>query len=282
MDFRERRVTAQDGLSLYVRDYGDSNSARAPVLCLGGISRNSRDFEALAPRLAADRRVVCPDYRGRGRSDYDADWRNYNPVVYLRDVIDILTALDLHRVVVIGTSMGGLLSMGLAVARPGALCAVVLNDIGPEIDPAGLARIKTYLGGDGRRADWDDAIAFAKQNFHHSGLTSRDHWLRYAKRIYREDEGGGVRYDFDPAIVKPLQSAPNKPARLWPAFRALAPFPMLAIRGDLSDILSLETFERMAVEKPDLMTVTLAGVGHVPLLDEPLSVNAIDDFLDRL
>ena len=282
MAFRERRVTAQDGLSLSVRDYGDPNAARPTVLCLGGISRNCRDFEALAPHLAVDRRVVCPDYRGRGRSDYDADWRNYNPAVYLRDVIDILTALDLHRVVVIGTSMGGLLAMGLASARPGALCAVVLNDIGPEIDPAGLARIKGYLSGDGRRADWDDAIAFAKQTFQHSGLTSREDWLRYVKRIYREDEGGGVRYDFDPAIMNQLRSAPNKPARYWPAFRALSAFPMLAIRGDLSDILSLETFHRMAVEKPDLVSVSLPGVGHVPLLDEPLSVSAIDDFLDRI
>ena len=281
MDFRERRVSAQDGLSLYVRDYGDANAARPAVLCLGGISRNARDFEDLAPHLATDRRVVCPDYRGRGQSDYDADWRNYNPAVYLRDIIDILTALDLHRVVVIGTSMGGLLSMGLASARPGALCAVVLNDIGPEIDPAGLARIKTYLGGDGRRADWDDAIAFAKQNFQHGGLTSRDDWLRYVKRIYREN-GGGVRYDFDPAIVKPLQSAPDKPASYWPAFRALTPFPVLAIRGDLSDILSLETFERMAVENPDMVSATLPGVGHAPLLDEPFCVSAIDDFLDKL
>lgn len=282
MGFRERRITAQDGLSLYVRDYGDAIAARPPVLCLGGVSRNCRDFEALAPHLAARRRVVCPDYRGRGRSDYDADRRNYNPRVYLRDALDILTALDLHRAVVIGTSMGGLLAMALASARPGALSAVVLNDIGPEIDPAAIERIRTYLGGDGRRADWDEAIAFLKRNFSHAGLTSREEWLTFAKRIYREDAGGGLRQDFDPAILYQFKSSPAGPTTHWPAFRALRHFPVLAIRGDLSDILSLETFERMAAEKPDLMAITLAGVGHAPLLDEPESVSAIDDFLDRL
>lgn len=282
MVFRERRVTAQDGLSLYVRDYGDAIAARPPVLCLGGISRNSRDFETLAPHLAEKRRVVCPDYRGRGRSGYDSDPRNYNPSVYLRDALDILTALDLHRAVVIGTSMGGLLAMALAVARPGALGAVVLNDIGPEIEPSGIARIRTYLGGDGRRADWDEAIAFLKENFQHDGLTSRDHWLTIARRIYREDAGGGLRHDFDPAILKQLKSASIGPTSYWPAFHALRPFPVLAIRGGLSDILSRETFERMTAQMPGLTPITLAGVGHAPLLDEPQSVSAIDDFLAPL
>ena len=260
MESRERRVTAQDGLSLYLRDYGDPLSPRAPVLCLGGLTRNARDFEDLAPHLASHRRVVCPDYRGRGRSDYAPDWRPYTPVI--------------------GTSMGGLLAMALAVARPGALRAVVLNDIGPEIDPAGLARIKTYVGGDERPADWDRAVIFVKQQFIHDGLTSDDQWLNFAKRIYTEDQDGAIRLDYDPAISKPLGAAAT--ADYWPAFNALRQFPLLAIRGALSDILSLETFARMAREPPDLTAVTLAGIGHVPLLDEPQSVSAIDDFLAAL
>ncbi len=283
MEFRERRITAQDGLSLYVRDYGDVIAGRPPVLCLGGVSRNSRDFEALAPHLATRRRVICPDYRGRGRSDYDADRRNYNPRVYLRDVLDILTALDLHRVVVIGTSMGGLLAMALASARPAALGAVVLNDIGPEIEPAAIARIKSYLSADGRPADWDEAIAHLKRNFSHAGLTSRDQWLTFAKRTFREDAtGGGLRHDFDPAILNQFKSASSGTMNYWPAFRALRHFPVLAIRGELSDILSLGTFERMAALMPDLQSITLRGVGHAPLLDEPESVSAIDDFLAAL
>ncbi len=282
MTFRQRRITAQDGLSLYVRDYGDPIGAKPPVLCLGGVSRNSRDFEALAPLLAANRRVVCPDYRGRGRSDYDSDWNNYQPAVYLRDTLDILTALDLHRAVVIGTSLGGLLAMALASARPGAISAVVLNDIGPVIDPAPIARIKAYLSNDQRPADWDQAIAFIKQNFQHSGMTGRDAWLTFAKRIYREDADGGIRPDFDPGILKQFKSTSSRPTTHWPAYRALRDFPVLAIRGDLSDILTPETFTRMALEKPDLMTLTVAGVSHAPLLDEPESVSAINDFLDRL
>ena len=280
VEFCERRVTAQDGLSLYVRDYGDPLSPRPAVLCLGGLTRNARDFEDLAPHLATHRRVVCPDYRGRGRSNYDADWRHYTAAVYLRDILDILAALDLHRVVVIGTSMGGLLAMALAVARPGALRAVVLNDIGPEIDPAGLARIKTYVGGDERPADWDRAVIFVKQQFLHDGLTSDDQWLNFAKRIYTEDQDGAIRLDYDPAISKPLGAAAT--ADYWPAFNALRQFPLLAIRGALSDILSLETFARMAREHPDLTAITLDGIGHVPLLDEPQSVSAIDDFLAAL
>ena len=282
MDFRERRITTQDGLSLYLRDYGDPIAAPPPVLCLGGVSRNSRDFEALAPHLAANRRVVCPDYRGRGRSDYDPDTGNYHPSVYLRDVLDILTALDLHRAVVIGTSMGGLLAMALASARPAALGAVVLNDIGPVIEPAPIARIKSYLSADRRPADWDQAIAFLKQNFQHCGMTGRDDWLTFAKRIYREDADGGLRPDFDPGILAQFKSTSSKPVTYWPAWRALRDFPVLAIRGDLSDILTPETFARMAEEKPDLVTLTLSGVSHAPLLDEPQSVSAIDDFLDRL
>lgn len=282
MAFRERRITAQDGLSLYLRDYGNPISAHPPVLCLGGISRNSRDFEALAPHLAANRRVVCPDYRGRGRSDYDSDWNNYHPKVYLSDALDILTALDLHRAVVIGTSMGGLLAMALASARPGAISAVVLNDIGPVIDPAPIARIKSYLGADQRPADWDEAIAVLKRNFQHGGMTDRDAWLTFAKRIYREDADGGLRHDFDPGILSQFKSASSKPITLWPAYRALLKFPVLAIRGDLSDILTPETFARMTAEKPDLITLTLGGVSHAPLLDEPETVSAIDDFLSRL
>ena len=163
MEFRERRITAQDGLSLYVRDYGDALSSAPPVLCLGGISRNARDFEALAPHLAGKRRVVCPDYRGRGRSDYDSDWRNYQPIVYLRDVLDILTALDLHRVVVIGTSMGGLLAMagpvyGSALV-PGAPHFVV------AVGPRGMDW-STDGGATWRSADtltyW--AVGFASEN----------------------------------------------------------------------------------------------------------------------
>lgn len=279
--FRERRITAQDGLSLYVRDYGDPIAPRTPVLCLAGVARTCRDFDDLAPRLAADRRVVCPDYRGRGQSSYDSDWRNYHPRVYIRDMLDILTALDLHGVVVIGTSLGGLLAMGLAVARPVALAGVVLNEIGPEIDISGVRRIVAYMRANARQPDWDAAIAFLAQNYKHQGLTTRSQWLKLAERTFREGSDGKLRYDFDPAIVRQFETAVDSLPDYWPFYRALRQVPVLAIRGALSDVLSAATFDRMAEEKPDLARITVPGVGHVPLLDEPECVTAIDDFLER-
>ena len=146
MAYIERRITSNDNLSLYLRDYGDPADPRPAILCLGGLSRNSKDFASLAERVSADgRRVIAPDYRGRGRSDYDPDWHNYAPPVYLRDIQDMLAALNLHRVVVIGTSLGGILAMGMGAAMPTPLAGVVLNDIGPEIETEGLGHIVAYM-----------------------------------------------------------------------------------------------------------------------------------------
>ncbi|MFQ5958128.1 MAG: alpha/beta fold hydrolase [Alphaproteobacteria bacterium] len=277
--YRERRFTAQDGLSLYFRDYGDRLSPRTPVLCLGGLTRNSKDFDDLARRLAAKRRVVCPDYRGRGRSDYDADWRNYRPEVYVRDVLDLLTAAGLHRVVVVGTSLGGLLAMGLAVARPTALAGVVLNDIGPEVDGTGLANIVQYLRGHTPQPDWDSAVDYLKKNFRNLSISTDDEWITFARRLYKEGADGTLRHDFDPAIARPFGRRAGAQPNLWAFYGALRRVPTLAIRGGVSDILSADAFDRMAEVKPDLFRVTVPDVGHVPFLDEPECVEAIDDFL---
>ena len=278
--YRERRISASDGLGLYVRDYGDPLSPRTPLLCLAGIARTCQDFDDLAPRHAATRRVICPDWRGRGRSDHDPDWRNYHPRVYIRDMLDILTALDVHRVVVIGTSMGGLMAMALAVARPGALAGVVLNDVGPVIDLAGISRIITYLRAHARQPDWDGAIEALKGYYRHRDVTTREQWLKLAQRTWREGTDGVLRYDFDLAIGRQFDTATDALENCWPLYRALGHVPTLAIRGGLSDILSETTFERMAEEKPDLVRLTVPGVGHAPLLDEPECESAIDDFLE--
>src|SRR5215469_9759579 len=139
--FRDGFFTSQDGLRLYYRDYGDPLAARTPVLCLSGLARNSVDFDHVASRLAKDRRVICPDYRGRGRSAYDDDWRRYEPRTYVMDILDLLALTGIGRAVVIGTSLGGLLGMGLAALQPTLIAGLVLNDIGPELVPSGLARI---------------------------------------------------------------------------------------------------------------------------------------------
>src|ERR1043166_8100423 len=144
--YREATVSAQDGLALYYRDYGDALASKTPVLCLPGLTRNSADFAELAGRLSGERRVICPDYRGRGRSAYDRNWRNYDPRVYLSDIVQLLAAPGLHRVIVTGTSMGGVITMGFAVAKPPMLAAAIINDIGPDIQGGGLSRIFDYVG----------------------------------------------------------------------------------------------------------------------------------------
>ncbi len=280
--YRERRFSAQDGVSLYFRDWGDPISPGTPVLCLPGLARNCQDFDDLACRLAGERRVVCLDYRGRGRSDYDRDWTNYAPAVYLRDALDLLTATDMHRVVVIGTSLGGFLAMAMAVARPTALAGVVLNDVGPEINGASLGKLIEYVATYRPQPDWDSAAAFLKENFKRVGLTSYDDWMKIAKKTFREGADGVLRYDFDPNIAKNLAGAAEAVRSQWPLFRALAHVPTLAFRGADSDILGADTFARMAAEKPDLISVTVANRGHAPLLDEPECTGAIDDFLARL
>ena len=280
--YRERRFSAQDGLSLYFRDWGDPISPGTPVLCLPGLARNCQDFDDLARRLAGQRRVICLDYRGRGRSDYDRDWTNYAPRVYLRDALDLLTAIDVHRVAVIGTSLGGFLAMAMAVARPTALAGVVLNDVGPEIHGASLGKLIEYVATYRPQPDWDSAAAFLKKNFKRVGLTADDDWMKIAKKTFREGADGVLRYDFDPNIAKNLEGAAEAVRGQWPLFRALAHIPTLAFRGADSDILGADTFAQMAAEKPDLISITVANRGHAPLLDEPECTGAIDDFLASL
>lgn len=276
--YRERTYSAQDGLRLFYRDYGDPLSADVPVLCLTGLTRNARDYHELASRLAATRRVVCPDYRGRGRSAYDPNWRNYHPRCCLDDILQLLIAANLHRVVVVGTSLGGLLAMGLAIARPGALAGVVLNDVGPVIDTRGLDRIRAYVGRDHPQDDWDGAIAFVKQTFSTVGNKSEAEWRRLAEGTFRKGPDGKLHVDWDVALGRSLADPVVVPD-LWPLFRALRPFPVLALRGALSDVLSADTFERMQREHPALQQVTVAGVGHTPTLDEPEARHAFDAFL---
>jgi len=277
--YRERRYTAQDGLSLYYRDYGDPLSRRPPVLCLGGLARNSKDFHAFAGRLARARRVVCPDYRGRGRSDYDPDWRNYRPEVYGNDLFHLMAAADLHGVVVCGLSLGGLLAMGLSVTAPAQLTAVILDDVGPELGQAAIDRIRDYIGRDHPQPDWPAAVAEVKRLFPNLGLKDEAGWRRFAEATFRSGEDGRLHVDWDVSLAKALSHDRHD---LWVYYRALRPFPVLAFRGALSDVLSAETFARMAEVKPDLVRVTVPEVGHVPLLDHPQVEQAIDDFLARI
>lgn len=282
--YREGCFSAQDGLRLYFRDYpAPAGHARTPVLCLGGLSRNSKDFEVIAQRLSKHRRVVCPDYRGRGRSAYARDWRTYHPRVYLSDLVHLFSVARLHGFAVVGTSMGGLLAMGLASVVPGLVRGAVLNDIGPAFAEGSLDKIFRYVGQDAPQSDLESAVAFLREAFA-GEVAFRDEstWRHFAEGTFRRGDDGLLHVDWDPAIVEPLKRSLGELPDLWKVFAALGRVPVLALRGELSTVLSPATLEEMAVRHPGLRALTVRGVGHTPSLEEPEVVEAIDDFLADL
>jgi pimeloyl-ACP methyl ester carboxylesterase len=278
--WRDRYYASSDGLLLYYRDFPSPGSGRAPVLCLPGLTRNSRDFETTALRLKATRRVLCADLRGRGRSQYDPNWRNYHPGSYVADIALLLEDAGVERVILLGTSLGGYLSMVIAATTPRVAAGVILNDIGPEIDRDGLARIAAYVGRDATAGSWAEAAQRAREvNGHAFPELDDAQWLAFARRTWIESDGV-IRLDMDPRIGDAVRAAPAAAAPdLWPLYAALVPVPTLAIRGATSDVLSVTTFDRMLRDKPDLRRVTVPGRGHAPSLDEPACVEAIDAFL---
>jgi len=271
---------SQDGLRLFSRVYPGPTAAAPSVLCLHGLTRNSRDFEDLAGHLAGRYRVIVPDVRGRGLSARDPNFNNYQIPVYLADVLRLLAGLGAARVSIVGTSMGGLMAMVLAATQPALVAGIVLNDVGPEVDPAGLERIRGYVGKAPAVRDWAGAVAVVRMVYGSAwpGLDDA-RWEKLARASYRADAQGVPQADSDPLIAEPLKDTSKAAPDLWPLWGALAKVPILAIRGGHSDILSAATLERMKREKPDLTTLTVANRGHVPLLDEPECLKAIDEFL---
>jgi len=280
--FRERYFTAQDGLRLYYRDYGPHQGGRTTVLCLAGLTRNSRDFHDLAVRLSASRRVLAPDYRGRGRSDYDPDWRHYEARTYVDDARHLLAATNTDGAVIVGISLGGLVAMGLAVAAPSAVRAAVLDDIGPALETSGLGRILEYIRSPPPQPDWDHAVREMRRCFPTLSIKTDAGWLKFARGTYREGRDGRLYPDWDPDILKPFSNPDAVPGDLWALYRAMARIPVVAVRGGASDVLSEATFRRMKAEKPDLVQVTVPGVGHAPTLTEPAVSEALDAFFARL
>jgi pimeloyl-ACP methyl ester carboxylesterase len=269
-----------DGLRLFSRVYAAPSAGAPVVLCLHGLMRNSRDFEDLAPHLAARYRVIVPDVRGRGLSARDPNFNNYQIPVYLTDLLSLLTGLGIERVSIIGTSMGGLMAMVLAVMQPRLTARIVLNDVGPEIDPVGLERIRSYAGNSPPVRSWPEAVASVRGVYGAAwpGL-SDERWERIARLSYRENAQGIPEADADPLIAEPLKDTAAAAPNLWPLWGMLARVPILAIRGAQSDILSAATLARMQREKRDLKALTVANRGHAPMLDEPECVAAIDEFL---
>ena len=274
---------SHDGLGLYSRVYPGPEAGAPTVLCLHGLTRNSRDFEDLAPRLQQRYRVIAPDLRGRGFSARDPQIQNYQPAVYVQDIVALLDRMDAPRVAVIGTSLGGMLAMMLGFGQPGRIAGMVLNDVGPEIDPVGVERIKQYAGRLPPAGSWSVAVAQTQTMFGDAWPDLRgDRWAALARRGFRENAAGIVEVDADPGIGAALRAAPAAAPDLWPLWQALRDIPTLAIRGARSDILSAATFARMKNENPGLQQLEVANRGHVPLLDEPECIAALDGFLSRI
>ncbi|MGY6635887.1 MAG: alpha/beta fold hydrolase [Erythrobacter sp.] len=271
--------TSDDGLTLHYRDYpAPEGSTALPVLCLHGLTRNARDFAQLAEHLSAKRRVIVPEMRGRGMSDYSPNSDTYSPVTYVADVEKLLAEQGITRFLVVGTSMGGLMTMLMAHAAPGRMAAVVMNDIGPEVDPAGLSRISGYVGQGRSYPTWIHA-ARSLADVHGAAFPDYDldMWLEMAKRTMVVTQNGRISFDYDMAIAEPFAKPGNAaPPNLWLTFEALRDVPMLLVRGELSDLLSPDTVKQMQARNPALRLVTVPRVGHAPTLDEPEVVAAID------
>lgn len=279
---------SRDGLRLHFRDYAGP-SDKPPILCLPGLTRNARDYEGLAARLAGQWRVLCVEFRGRGESAYAKDPLSYAPLTYLQDVEALLEEHGIGRFVSVGTSLGGIVTMLLAATGAERLAGVVLNDVGPELDPAGLARIRSYVG----RAVWHPtwmhaARALAESNADVFPDYGVEDWLRMAKRLYRVNSSGRIVLDYDMKIAEPFRIPGNEAAPdMWPTIDAMAGRPVLVVRGERSDILSAEVAAKMIARLDGKVPgaaelVTIARTGHAPTLDEPEAIAGIERLLAKV
>ncbi|QDX28239.1 alpha/beta hydrolase [Sphingomonas suaedae] len=272
-----------DGLRLHYRDYPGRDD-RPPLLCIPGLTRNARDYEKLAERLAGEWRVIAVDLRGRGESAYAKDPMTYVPLTYLQDLEALVAELKLTRFVAIGTSLGGILTMLMASTHPERIAGALLNDVGPEIDPAGLTRIRGYVGKANWHPTWMHAArAVAEANADVFPTYGVADWLDMAKRLYRLTSAGRIVLDYDMKIAEPFRLPGNEAGPdMWRAFDALKGKPLLLVRGETSDILSAQIAGRMHAEAPGSELVTIPDTGHAPTLNEPEALAAIDRLLARV
>jgi len=273
-----------DGLKLHYRDYAGNDAGRPPIICIPGLTRNARDFEGVAARLAGEWRVICVELRGRGESGYAKDSTSYVPRTYLQDMEALIAGLGLERFVLFGTSLGGLITMLLAASGKERIAGALLNDIGPVMETRGLEHIRGYVGKSQNWPTWLHAARFlAEAQGDRYPLWKLDQWLVYAKRLAKLTSAGRIVFDYDMRIAEPFKLPAGEAGfDLWPAFRALAGIPSLVVHGEISDLLSAETVARMLAEAPGMESVTIANVGHAPTLDEPEAVAAIDRLLERV
>lgn len=287
--YEDRFWSSRDGLKLHYRDYPGGEilggDARPPVICLHGLTRNARDFAQLAERLSPQWRVLCPEMRGRGESEYAREAASYNPLQYVEDVTTLLDELGMDRFVAVGTSLGGLMTMLLALQAPQRIAAAVINDVGPYLEPAGLERIKSYVGQGRSFPTWVHA-ARGLEEMHGAAYPDRDlpFWISAAKRVMTLSSNARIVFDYDMKIAEPfIQLDPDAAqADMWPALDALAGRPILIVRGALSDLLSPATLDGMLRCLPEAEAITIRDVGHAPTLCEPEAFAAIDRLLAKV
>ena len=275
MDPIRHRVPAWDGLPIHVLEWG-SGDRLSSILCLPGLVRTSADFEALAAEIGADRRIVALDYPGRGDSGRARNIERYAPEACLRDVTDVCAALYIHDAITVGTSFGGLLTMGLAVAKPGLVRAAILNDIGPDIGSGGADFVRGFVGKDPALESLDACVTYLRTNLPPLSLYTEAAWRRMAELTYAPGADGRFHPVWDTRIAGLL----NRPSPdLWPLFGALCQHRVLLVRGGVSDILLPDTVARMQAVHPTMQVVTIPDIGHAPILTEPPALAAIEMFL---
>jgi len=279
----DRYWTSKDGLKLHYRDYAGPHE-RPPILCLPGLTRNARDFEPVADRLAGEWRILAVEFRGRGQSEYDPDPANYVPHTYAADVLKLLDQLGIADAVFFGTSLGGIVTMLMSSTDPERIAGAVINDIGPVVEDTGIDRLRNYVGKGGVFANWAEARAAAATR---NGIAfphySAEQWDAFARRMASERPDGTVRSDYDMAIAQPFATIKGTPDfDPWPLIDGLTDKPVLLVRGETSDLLSIATAERIIATLPKAELVTVPGVGHAPILDEPEAVAGIDRLLAKV
>ncbi|MBB3033173.1 alpha/beta fold hydrolase [Alteriqipengyuania lutimaris] len=276
-----------DGLKLHYRDYEGGAEGRPPILCMHGLTRNVRDFAGVAERLSPAWRVIVPEMRGRGESGYADDSSTYNPVQYVEDVERLLDALKVDRFVAIGTSLGGLMTILLSSKNPERIAGAVLNDIGPQIEEAGLDKIRTYVGQGRSFPTWMHAARALEETHSDAHPTYElEDWLQAAKRTMVLGQNGRISFDYDMAVGDAFREADDgggaPAANLWVAFESLGDTPLLLVRGALSNLLSEETVRQMKARNRDMEVVVVPDTGHAPTLEEPEAIAAIDTLLAKV
>jgi len=277
--FRNVFYASPDGLRLHARDYGDEH-APLTVLCLPGLSRNARDFEAVAERLSPRFRVICAEQRGRGESDYDPKPENYHPGTYVVDMVALLDHLGLERVAIIGTSLGGLMAMMMAAGIPDRVAGIVVNDVGPELAVEGLVKIQSYIDREINVTNWQQAVEDVRLLFRHSfPAYGPAEWGRVARALYKENAEGVPVLDFDIHIADNFKTLEPKAIEIWPVFDAIPPMPFGLVRGTLSELLTPRIMGEMLRRRPSIITAEIEDAGHAPTLDEAPARAVIDKIL---